>query len=392
MYLSLDTRVLSMNTILIVGLGAVGTHLMELLALTPRAPRIIGADVDKEGGVSKTNNVVVGAAIQGLHPDIDFVELDVNDVDKTAEILGNINPDIVFYAVATYPYWILGSLPKEIREALEQAGFGSWLPLHLAPAYNFMRSVKKSKIKAHVVSTPYPDVVNPVLHKVHLAPTVGIGNIDILATRVSKTVAEKLGVPMSNVSVFMIAHHFHAGALSPGGSSKIAGAPFFLKILVGERDVTKTFSPYELLSWTGAMALPAGRDRVIVQTSSSALKILLAILDDTKLLTHAPGPEGLPGGYPVRLSARGAEVVLPEELSKSEAVKINENAQRFDGIERIKEDGTVVFTKKSNEIMVRLLGYDCQEIHIQECQDRSRELSALFEAFLRKHAPQIYGM
>jgi len=81
------------------------------------------------------------------------------------------------------------------------------------------------------------------------------------------------------------------------------------------------------------------------------VKNILAILNDTRELTHAPGPNGLPGGYPVRLSAKGAEVVLPEELSLEEAVRINEEAQKFDGIQEIKNDGTVFFTEKAVKIM-----------------------------------------
>ena len=33
-----------------------------------------------------------------------------------------------------------------------------------------------------------------------------------------------------------------------------------------------------------------------------------------------PGPNGLPGGYPCRLGAKGAEVVLPDGLSLKEAM------------------------------------------------------------------------
>jgi len=41
----------------------------------------------------------------------------------------------------------------------------------------------------------------------------------------------------------------------------------------------------------------------------------------------------------------GGTVTLPPDLNLEEAVRINEEGQRFDGIERIDEDGTVHFTE-----------------------------------------------
>jgi hypothetical protein len=63
----------------------------------------------------------------------------------------------------------------------------------------------------------------------------------------------------------------------------------------------------------------------------------MALLFDTGMYCDSPGPNGLPGGYPVRLSAKGAEVILPEELTLDEAVKMNAESGRLDGIERIEE-------------------------------------------------------
>lgn len=68
--------------------------------------------------------------------------------------------------------------------------------------------------------------------------------------------------------------------------------------------------------------------------ASCVTRNVLAILFDTGEVVHAPGPEGLPGGYPVRLSAKGAELVVPNGLTREEGVKINEDAQRLEGIEK----------------------------------------------------------
>jgi len=71
--------------------------------------------------------------------------------------------------------------------------------------------------------------------------------------------------------------------------------------------------------------------------------------------------------------------------SLEEAVKINEEAQKFDGIEEIKDDGTVVFTEKSVSIMREMLNYDCEELKLEESEDRAMELRALYNSFAERH-------
>jgi len=371
---------LASSKVLLIGLGSLGGHVLEFLARTPRMGKIIAADVNEEWGISKTNNALLGALNQGFYPDIEFRKIDLNDIGATAETLTEVKPDLIFNATTLQSWWVIGLLPKEAYSKLLEAGLGPWLPMHLTLVHKLMRAFKKAGIKAHVVSSSFPDGVHPVLGKVGLTPTVGIGNFDLLIPRIKLVVSRKLNVPVRNVSVFMVAHHFHDVHIEDYGTS--GGAPYFLKILVGDKNVTERFDPEKLFS--EPLPTPAG-NQSDQQVASSAVKNIIAILNDTGELTHAPGPNGLPGGYPVRLSAKGAEVFLPEELTLEEAIRINEEAQKFDGIEKIKEDGTVAFTDKAVKIMREMLNYDCTELKIEESEERAMELKTLYEKFAKKY-------
>jgi hypothetical protein len=107
-------------------------------------------------------------------------------------------------------------------------------------------------------------------------------------------------------------------------------------------------------------------------------------LRDTGLLTHAPGPQGLPGGYPVRLNASGAEVVLPAGVTMEQALTYAEAGQRRDGIERIEQDGTVVFTDEATQIMRDVLDYELTSLKFDECDEQAAELIARFQALLER--------
>ncbi len=52
-----------------------------------------------------------------------------------------------------------------------------------------MQAVKKAGIKTHVVNSAFPDLVNPVLGRFGMAPTVGIGIVSVAPPLFWKTLA-----------------------------------------------------------------------------------------------------------------------------------------------------------------------------------------------------------
>jgi len=155
--------------------------------------------------------------------------------------------------------------------------------------------------------------------------------------------------------------------------------------MVEDKDVTNNFKIKEL-----AKELPIRAKRVTGTqatwiVAASAVKIILGILNDTNELTHAPGPEGLIGGYPVRLNKEGAKVFLPEGITIERAIQINEEAQKWDGIEKIEDDGTIVFTDEAYNTFKDLLGYNCKKMKVEEVEERAKELTKRFKNFVKKY-------
>ena len=362
-----------------IGLGSLGGHALEFLARTPGIRSIVASDYNEEWGQRKLNNAQLGAATQGYYPRMKFRRVDLNDINATAEVLKEENPEVVFNATTLQSWWVIGELPKETYERLLQAGLGPWIPMHLTLTHKLMKAVKKSGISPHVISSSFPDAVNPILGKVGLAPLVGIGNMDLLIPMVKRYVSDTIGVPMRNVTVFMLGHHYHDVRVEEFGSTM--GAPYFLKIVVGDKNVTSQFDLDKM--WAACTQTPPG-SQSDHRVAASAVKNIAAVINDTNELTHSPGPKALPGGYPIRLNAEGVEVVLPEELTLEQAIKINEDAQKFDGIERIENDGTLVYTDKSVRIMKEMFGYDCPRLRIDESEARAKELRSLYQGFVRK--------
>jgi hypothetical protein len=369
---------MSEKRVMIIGLGRIGNYALEFLVRTPGVDTIFAADIDKEVGLSKTQIAMLGAAQMGFYPHVEFVPMDLNNIEETASILNRVAPDVILSCVTLQAYWVVSELPQDLQKKLKViAGYGPWLPMHLTLNYKLMQAIKHAGIKTHVVVSAFPDATCPVLGKVGLAPTIGLGNMDNFIPEIKKVVGEKLGIPMRNISIYLIGSH----ALRIAAKSGMKNVPYYLRIFAENKDVTREFNLDQLLVDAGNLGVRWQSD---YRVAASGVKNVLAILNNTGEFTHSPGPQGLPGGYPVRLSSKGAEVVLPEGVSMEEAIRINEECQRCDGIEKIEDDGTVVCTESAVNIMKEMFGYDCRRIKIEENEEKAKELRSLYREFAKR--------
>lgn len=68
---------------------------------------------------------------------------------------------------------------------------------------------------------------------------------------------------------------------------------------------------------------------------------------------------------------------MPVGIDREKAIQINEEAQKFDGIEKIENDGTVIITDKVANAIKEMLGYYCKEIKLEECEEKARACLSL---------------
>lgn len=371
-----------MDSIMVIGAaGSVGHDMLYLMASMGLPMKVIGADVDEEKGRYEVEEALHLAHNLGRFPDISFQKIDLFDVEGTAEALKEHRPAVICNLASLGSWWVTRLLPPEVYKKI--APIGPWLPNHLTLAHKLMLAVKRSGIEAHVVNGAYPDATNVVLSKLGLGPTCGGGNMDLGMGRVRRIIAREMGVPYRSVQLYGVGHH---GAYY---TARMRG-PYWVKVVVDGVDVTGEW-PNERITRlyleAGYGALTQFKSALVDQmrTASSFLKHVLAIYYDTgETHTCVTGVAGLPGGYPTRLSRRGAEVVLPG-ISLEEAVRINEEGARIDGIERIKDDGTVVFCEENVKNMREVVGYECEELKPGESEERARELNRLLRKLYEKY-------
>jgi len=199
-------------------------------------------------------------------------------------------------------------------------------------------------------------------------------------------VSVKKGVPFSDVMVYMICDHAVVPQSAYVDGAKIE-APYFLKIMISDRDITNEFDIERLILDSVLMGSHSGQTSQINHPSvaASSVKNILAILNNTNEFTHAPGPNGLPGGYPVRIGAKEITVVLPKEITLEEAIKMNLEGLKHEGINEIKDDGTVVLTEEAWNIQRELYGVDLKEYQFADMEELATTLSAKGRELIAKY-------
>jgi hypothetical protein len=351
--------------VLVIGLGDLGTRVFDALARLPEIERLVGAGRDQERGRARAGQTAFVASLAGGPRHVGFEPLDLDDVAGTASLLRRLDPDLVVTAATRHTWWRpfaderVGALP-----------FGVWLPLQLVLVRRLMEARREAGIAALVVCLPYPDAVGPVLAPLGLAPELGAGNVAETAPKLELLAAREAGVAREEVQVRLVMHHA-AQRVAFGGPDGDE-PPWAAEVLVGgerlpDEDVQRLFrTPWPL---------PQGRDTHELSAAATAHAVR-ALLADEPTATHAPAPDGLPGGYPVRLSRRGVELDLPAHLTREEAIALNERAARFDGIERIEPDGTIAFTGDVAAGTERLLGLRLERVRPDEVDGVADELAA----------------
>ncbi len=364
-------------TVLIIGIGEVGRYILEFLVRDNSQINIVAADVHLQDVEVKINNAMFGAALHNRYPNVKPLEIDLFDMERTATILNEVQPDVVINCAVLQTWHVIRRLPEDVYSRLSSAGLGAWLPVQLTLAMKLAQAIKLSGISVHYINTSLSDLTNPVLAAMGIPPTIGIGNIALIEPAVRTLVARILEIPRTKVVLKMVAHHVHWVTWREAGYRE--GAPFYMRILADDEDVTARFDTQDLMK-KAILLYPKGTTFTAV-SASSAMQNLGALLSKEPVSTHSPGPNGLPGGYPVIISREGAKVDLPADISLEEAIKMNKEAQTYDGIKEIDEDARVHFTI---DIMKEVLKFDCSSFTPQECDELAKEQMLRFQELERR--------
>ncbi len=370
------------KTLLMIGVGDLAGLVLNLLVQGKEFGKIILAGRDLAEMNRRKNLALLFSAQLGRYHRIECVQMDLHNVEQSAHWIRDLKPDVI-YNTATLQSWrIITQLPPAVFKALDEAQFGPWLPMHLSLVHKLMQAVEQSGQKPFVVNAAFPDAVGPVLRTKGLAPQIGIGNVANVLPALRGAIGLMLEAPLQEVNVALYTQHYLSHRVPAAGDS--GGAPYLARARINGTDVTAEVDFEKAFGLVQTHFQRTGGAFRQLLTASSAVSVLSPVLLDQIAVAHAPAPGGLPGGYRVRLVGGEAIVDLPDGVDLDTLIQVNNDCQRFDGIDRIDADGTVVFTEKEMDVMKRMLGYECLRMPLSEVDARAEELGVKYREFFAK--------
>lgn len=349
-------------TLLIISMGELGTSLLESVARSDLFETIVVASRDQAKAQQRANNAIIGAGIEGFFPSIVAEVLDVNN-PKFANTLRDINPDYIFTAPSLMPWW-------KLSKDKVQLPFAGYAALHLSPMTRLRDGIEAAGVRSFWIGASYPDVVNPVLNRTGFGPDCGVGNVQELISKIQHGVAKSLACRAQDVCVHLVAQHaFEYFVL--GEQSLTEGPPYLMKATVGDRDVTEIAT--KILHAPFPFPYDLHFNRV---TASAGLVALQALTGIGKSPVHLPGIGTLVGGFPAVASHDGVEFSLPAEWSMDNAISVNNASLKWDGIETVEEDGTIVYSQETRDAVTRLMGVSFETLSPSTSHAQAQSLLA----------------
>ena len=322
-----------MARVLIIGTGDMGSRFAAGLAASGRVRELVLTDVSPDVGLS-------AATVASAHDCIVRAEsFDARQQGEVEDLLRRVQPDLVVQAASLQSPWALVGRDDPVAGAIAAAGLALRLPLQLPVLLSVMQAVREVGYTGPVCNISLPDLTHPILHKIGLAPTIGLGNVSMLLLRVRAALRAGRGPDADLPLLRLVGQHHHVyevmeSAPPPDPSS----GPM---VWLGEEAERQ-----DHLVYGAAPIAPSIRYNAV--TAAAALPVLLALLPDADPLRWStPAPFGLPGGYPVRISGGRIELDLPAGVDLADCTALCLRSARGDGLDRIDDDGTVHFTAEA---------------------------------------------
>ncbi|MFT4069120.1 hypothetical protein [Paraburkholderia sp.] len=368
-----------MNSVALFGVGGVGSLVAGGLAAMPAisdlwliassAQRLDDAAMDVRIAAESAGNARIR---------IHTVALDLFDEARTADALARSEADVIINTATMRSWFALATaLPARTwRDIYGVSRFGPWLPINLAPALAIMRASRAARPDAAVINVAFPDGVNPILAKVGLAPTIGAGNSEIIASVLRIAAAEMLRTHVEDIEISLIGHHFHLANLDYDNAWEERA--FWYRVRHRGDDVTETLNARGFRQ----VARRLCPHRSSVPAAVSAVRNTRRLLgEDIGRTVHCSAPHGLPGGFDVRFEGGRPSIALADGITIDGARAVLHAAMQGDGIDAILDDGSVRMGTSESDVMRQRLGYDCPVLRLNETLDRGRELLARFDDF-----------
>jgi len=165
----------------------------------------------------------------------------------------------------------------------------------------------------------FPDVVNSMLTALGYPVLCGTGNVAILANVFQGTRAH-----LAAGRLRVLAHYQCLAPWRQPSATRAAAHTLAPRVFIDATEIADPFAAFAQCQLTPEPAIEI--------SGASGVTLMLALIAGRSWQGHAPGPHGLPGGYPVRWHDGELRLDLPASVSESQAIAWNAAFERAHGL------------------------------------------------------------
>ncbi|NRA59569.1 MAG: hypothetical protein HRU25_01390 [Psychrobium sp.] len=322
-----------MKSVLIIGLGSLTKKIIFHLANQGKVEIIVLSR-------SVTNSSWLNLC--GLFEDVDIKFVQGNALDKRQiqRLIKQYSPDLIINGASLASPFCLVGHPK--AEMVKQAGFALQIGSQISIIMSVMEVVKDISPKTPVLNCSFPDLVNPILYKLNLAPTGGIGNVSMLEMIARKEIQSYFNTGKKQ-DIRVIGHHAHVLPILRNSVHELSHHPI---VYCNNKKVDGIFNDLDL---------NLSPEEINHFTAMSAIPVINALLwHESDLQCSIPGVLGYAGGIPTIL--HNGEIIsnLPNDMEHGDVICYFNEALTLDGVSAIEEDGTIQFTQGYKKLVSKL--------------------------------------
>jgi hypothetical protein len=233
------------------------------------------------------------------------------------ETIAAYRPKVVVQAATTQTSAVISGQKDAWGQLVTEGGLGITAVFNALFSSRVARSVKEAGSKAYFVNCGFPDVVNSILAALDLPITCGFGNVAILAT----AFAGEQGIREPG-RLKVLAHYETIGAWRRPASERV-GMPA-ARVWIEDAEIADIYAAFPRVKLTP--------EPVIDISGATGVPLIVAMIAGGRWQGHAPGPNGLPGGYPVVLDEGVLDLDLPAPIGRAEAIAWNAHFEAENGL------------------------------------------------------------
>jgi hypothetical protein len=348
--------------ILLLGTGAFAARIAFDLAATTKDPvRIViaGRNAPRLDWLRTAANA--RAAIFNTAARFVTEQVDLLDQNALANLVGQTRPSVVVQAASVQTSAVIATTNDAWSRLVAEGGLSATAVFQTVVSAAVARAVRDVHPAAHMINCCFPDVVNGMLVAMGLPVTCGTGNVSILANAFAGATSERAGVARD---VKVLAHYQTIGAWRRPAAERDGPVP---RVWISDAEIADVFTQFRPVLLTPEPAIEI--------SGAAGVPLILAMAAGHIWSGHAPGPHGLPGGYPVCWHDGVLSLDLPSGLSRNEAIAWNGQFEAASGL--VVDSTRVTYTGRLAE-RLRGFGLACADgFDVADIDQVYREMQGL---------------